>query len=68
MGMYKTQYGTSVAPNLLMFSLLSTTEGVYESEKAFIQDLKMMWFGLYSRYNGKMDSSGFEHIFAGQLQ
>lgn len=24
-----------------------------------------MWFGLYSRYNKKMDSSGFEHIFAG---
>lgn len=25
----------------------------------------MMWFGLYSRNNNKMDSSGFEHIFAG---
>lgn len=24
-----------------------------------------MWFGLYSRNNNKMDSSGFEHIFAG---
>lgn len=24
-----------------------------------------MWFGLYSRFNGKQDSSGFEHIFAG---
>jgi len=35
------------------------------SEEEFIQDLKMMWFGLYSRNNNKMDSSGFEHIFAG---
>ena len=25
----------------------------------------MMWFGLYSRNKNKMDSSGFEHIFAG---
>lgn len=39
--------------------------GVYPSEEAFIQDLKMMWFGLYSRNNNKLDSSGFEHIFAG---
>lgn len=24
-----------------------------------------MWFGLYSRNNNQLDSSGFEHIFAG---
>lgn len=40
-------------------------QGVYSSEEAFIHDLKMMWFGLYSRNNNEMDSSGFEHIFAG---
>lgn len=47
------------------FICFLSVEGVYPSEKAFIQDLKMMWFGLYSRNNNKMDSSGFEHIFAG---
>ncbi|KAK9529128.1 hypothetical protein VZT92_013242 [Zoarces viviparus] len=44
------------------------TKGVYASEEEFIQDLKMMWFGLYSRNNNKMDSSGFEHIFAGEIK
>ncbi|KAM7402005.1 hypothetical protein PAMP_017280 [Pampus punctatissimus] len=44
------------------------TKGVYASEEEFLQDLKMMWFGLYSRYNNKMDSSGFEHIFAGEIK
>ncbi|XP_061833670.1 uridylate-specific endoribonuclease A [Nerophis lumbriciformis] len=44
------------------------TKGVYTSEKDFLHDLKMMWFGLYSRNNRKMDSSGFEHIFAGEIK
>ncbi|XP_029288250.1 uridylate-specific endoribonuclease A isoform X1 [Cottoperca gobio] len=44
------------------------TKGIYASEQAFIQDLTMMWFGLYSRNNNKMDSSGFEHIFAGEVK
>ncbi|KAG7232008.1 hypothetical protein INR49_031082 [Caranx melampygus] len=44
------------------------TKGVYASEEEFLQDLKMMWFGLYSRYNNKLDSSGFEHIFAGEIK
>ncbi|KAL0978380.1 hypothetical protein UPYG_G00169710 [Umbra pygmaea] len=44
------------------------TKGRYVSEKEFLQDLKMMWFGLYSRNAGKMDSSGFEHIFAGEIK
>ncbi|CAL8335733.1 unnamed protein product [Lota lota] len=44
------------------------TKGRYASEEDFIQDLKMMWFGLYSRNNKKMDSSGFEHIFAGEIK
>ncbi|XP_044033583.1 poly(U)-specific endoribonuclease-A isoform X2 [Siniperca chuatsi] len=50
-----------------LFAFLST-KGVYASEEEFIQDLKMMWFGLYSRNNKKMDSSGFEHIFAGEVK
>ncbi|XP_058488438.1 uridylate-specific endoribonuclease A [Solea solea] len=44
------------------------TKGVYASEEEFTHDLEMMWFGLYSRYNNKMDSSGFEHIFAGEIK
>ncbi|XP_070698439.1 uridylate-specific endoribonuclease A isoform X2 [Pempheris klunzingeri] len=44
------------------------TKGVYASEEEFIQDLKMMWFGLYTRSNNVMDSSGFEHIFAGEVK
>ncbi|XP_077386553.1 uridylate-specific endoribonuclease A isoform X3 [Festucalex cinctus] len=44
------------------------TKGIYASEEEFVSDLKMMWFGLYSRYNRKMDSSGFEHIFAGEIK
>ncbi|XP_029549889.1 poly(U)-specific endoribonuclease [Salmo trutta] len=44
------------------------TKGRYSSEEEFLHDLKMMWFGLYSRYAGKMDSSGFEHIFAGEIK
>ncbi|TKS71625.1 Poly(U)-specific endoribonuclease [Collichthys lucidus] len=44
------------------------TKGVYATEEDFLYDLKMMWFGLYSRYNKKMDSSGFEHIFAGEIK
>ncbi|XP_031422975.1 poly(U)-specific endoribonuclease-like [Clupea harengus] len=44
------------------------TKGVYKSEEEFKYDLKMMWFGLYTRSSGKMDSSGFEHIFAGEIK
>ncbi|XP_017271325.1 poly(U)-specific endoribonuclease-A [Kryptolebias marmoratus] len=44
------------------------TKGVYKSEEDFLYDLKMMWFGLYSRNNNKLDSSGFEHIFAGEIK
>ncbi|CAK6955646.1 uridylate-specific endoribonuclease A [Scomber scombrus] len=44
------------------------TKGVYATEEDFIYDLKMMWFGLYSRNNNRMDSSGFEHIFAGEVK
>ncbi|XP_028262975.1 uridylate-specific endoribonuclease A [Parambassis ranga] len=44
------------------------TKGVYKSEEEFLHDLKMMWFGLYSRNNNMQDSSGFEHIFAGEVK
>uniref|UniRef100_A0A3B1KIX7 Uridylate-specific endoribonuclease n=1 Tax=Astyanax mexicanus TaxID=7994 RepID=A0A3B1KIX7_ASTMX len=50
-----------------LYSFLNS-KGYYSSWQEFLEDLKMMWFGLYSRSNGKMDSSGFEHIFAGEIK
>ncbi|CAN9511649.1 unnamed protein product [Ophioblennius macclurei] len=61
----ETMSNTQVGRELFAFL---KSKGVYASESDFIYDLKMMWFGLYSRYNGKMDSSGFEHIFAGEIK
>ncbi|XP_010182563.1 PREDICTED: poly(U)-specific endoribonuclease-like [Mesitornis unicolor] len=40
----------------------------YGSEQEFIADLKEMWFGLYSRGDGEQDSSGFEHVFSGEVK
>ncbi|NP_001074167.1 uridylate-specific endoribonuclease A precursor [Danio rerio] len=51
-----------------LFNFLHS-KGVYGSQSEFLQDLKMMWFGLYSRSDGvKLDSSGFEHIFVGEIK
>ncbi|XP_061544289.1 uridylate-specific endoribonuclease A [Phycodurus eques] len=61
----ETMSNTEVGRELFAFLY---TKGVYTSEEEFIYDLKMMWFGLYSRNKGKMDSSGFEHIFAGEIK
>ncbi|XP_027016291.1 uridylate-specific endoribonuclease A [Tachysurus fulvidraco] len=44
------------------------TKGYYNSWEEFLGDLKMMWFGLYSRSSGSLDSSGFEHTFAGEIK
>ncbi|KAK1151208.1 poly(U)-specific endoribonuclease isoform X1 [Acipenser oxyrinchus oxyrinchus] len=57
--------GTALGKELYNFLF---TKGYYSSEVEFIQDLKMMWFGLYSRGKGQLDSSGFEHIFLGEIK
>ncbi|KAM9860190.1 uridylate-specific endoribonuclease A [Aulostomus maculatus] len=61
----ETMLNTELGRELFAFFY---TKGVYATEGEFIHDLKMMWFGLYSRNNNKMDSSGFEHIFAGEVK
>ncbi|KAM6214678.1 uridylate-specific endoribonuclease isoform 1-T1 [Rhynchocyon petersi] len=40
----------------------------YSSEQEFVNDLKNMWFGLYSRGKDEGDSSGFEHVFSGEVK
>ncbi|NXJ97476.1 ENDOU endoribonuclease, partial [Corythaixoides concolor] len=40
----------------------------YGSVQEFVADLKEMWFGLYSRGDGERDSSGFEHVFSGEVK
>nr|XP_058165245.1 uridylate-specific endoribonuclease [Dasypus novemcinctus] len=40
----------------------------YSSEQEFVSDLKNMWFGLYSRGGEERDSSGFEHVFSGEVK
>ncbi|XP_040278350.1 poly(U)-specific endoribonuclease-D-like [Bufo bufo] len=47
-----------------IFSRLSTfliSKGYYTSTDSFKADFKEMWFGLYTRTKGPLDSSGFEH-------
>lgn len=58
-------------PDLIQFlaeeSYVFLSTDRYSSEQEFVDDLKNMWFGLYSRGNEERDSSGFEHVFSGRL-
>lgn len=56
--------GSSLASHSPKSSMLLPTDR-YSSEQEFLNDLKNMWFGLYSRGNDERDSSGFEHVFSG---
>lgn len=48
-------------------SSVSLSPDRYSSEQEFVDDLKNMWFGLYSRGSEEGDSSGFEHVFSGGI-
>ncbi|XP_055069839.2 uridylate-specific endoribonuclease A [Misgurnus anguillicaudatus] len=61
----ETMLNTSLGQELYNFLY---SKGAYSSQSEFIQDLKMMWFGLYSRSKGPLDSSAFEHIFVGEIK
>ena len=37
------------------------------NKKAFKDALQSLWFSLYSRGNRTLSSSGFEHVFAGNI-
>ncbi|XP_076821709.1 uridylate-specific endoribonuclease-like [Clavelina lepadiformis] len=39
-----------------------------ENKITFIENLKKMWFDLYSRGSHGMDTSGFEHVFVGEIK
>ncbi|XP_059575035.1 uridylate-specific endoribonuclease C [Alligator mississippiensis] len=59
-------FATPVLATLTRFFL---AKGLYASEAEFQEDLKTMWFGMYSRSSGKAtDSSGFEHVFHGEIK
>ncbi|KAM4794896.1 uridylate-specific endoribonuclease D-like [Rhinophrynus dorsalis] len=57
-------FKTSVISKLSNFFI---SKGYYTSVESFKSDLKEMWFGLYTRSKGPLDSSGFEHVFHGEI-
>lgn len=38
------------------------------NDRAFREAIHQIWFGLYSRENGTLGSSGFEHVFLGEIK
>uniref|UniRef100_A0A8C4X007 Uridylate-specific endoribonuclease n=1 Tax=Eptatretus burgeri TaxID=7764 RepID=A0A8C4X007_EPTBU len=43
-------------------------KGKYSLLEDFKDDVEKMWFGFYSRSKGVLDSSGFEHVFVGEIK
>ncbi|XP_078282752.1 uridylate-specific endoribonuclease A [Rhinoraja longicauda] len=50
-----------------LYSVLHSKK-LYNSKVEFEEDLKKMWFGLYCRSQDILDSSGFEHVFSGEVK
>ncbi|XP_075706268.1 uridylate-specific endoribonuclease D-like [Rhinoderma darwinii] len=57
-------FQTTVTKKLSSFLI---SKGYYTSVESFERDLREMWFGLYTRSKGSLDSSGFEHVFHGEI-
>jgi poly(U)-specific endoribonuclease len=47
---------------------LATGKTTAADPEGFIALLNQLWFELYSRQGGKLDSSGFEHVFVGEIK
>lgn len=48
--------------------LKSKNHPFVSSERTYFNWLKQLWFGTYSRAKGVPDSSGFEHVFMGEIK
>ncbi|XP_056418580.1 uridylate-specific endoribonuclease D-like [Hyla sarda] len=57
-------FQTTIMKTLSSFLI---SKGYYISAESFKKDLQEMWFGLYTRSKGFLDSSGFEHVFHGEI-
>merc|ERR1712002_1017932 len=51
----------------LTYNFLSS-KGYFSSQTAFKNYIENVWFSLYSRSSGRLDSSAFEHIFVGEVK
>ncbi|KAM3935984.1 uridylate-specific endoribonuclease D-like [Leptodactylus fuscus] len=60
----KEIFQTTIMRKLSIFLI---SKGYYKSDECFENDLREMWFGLYTRSKGSLDSSGFEHVFHGEI-
>ena len=58
---------TPVMKYVHQYLLASGKTHAHDTE-AFIIVLNQVWFELYSRTGGKLDSSGFEHVFIGEIK
>uniref|UniRef100_A0A0N4Z141 Endoribonuclease n=1 Tax=Parastrongyloides trichosuri TaxID=131310 RepID=A0A0N4Z141_PARTI len=59
----KTEIGSK------LFNLLKTKGHPYaKDKKTFKKWIMQLWFGLYSRAKGVPDTSGFEHVFIGEIK
>lgn len=55
-------------PMKILHEFLVEKELASSSISDFIEDLKQYWFLLFTRSGGPLDSSGFEHIFVGEIK
>ncbi|KAG9491603.1 hypothetical protein GDO78_000229, partial [Eleutherodactylus coqui] len=60
----KEIFKTSIMKQLSSFLI---SKGYYTSIESFENDFREMWFGLFTRSKGPLDSSGFEHVFHGEI-